>query len=57
MATKKGRPTDNPKNDMIRVRIDKTTLEQLDYCVEEQKSNRSAVIRDGIKSQYEKIKK
>lgn len=42
---------------MLRIRIDNETLNKLDECVKEQKSNRSAVVRNGINEQYDKIKK
>ncbi len=44
---------DNPKDFMLRTRIDKETLEKLDYLVEKEKSDRSKVIRKGIEIQYE----
>lgn len=47
-AAKLGRPTDSPKNTMIRVRVDDSTLEKLDECVLKMNSNRSEVIRKGI---------
>lgn len=47
-ATKMGRPTNSPKDVMVRVRMDKTTLSKLDKCVDLKGSNRSQVIRDAI---------
>ena len=44
-AAKIGRPTDSPKNTMIRVRVDDYTLEKLDECVSKMNSNRSEIIR------------
>ena len=49
--------TDNPKDTMVRVRMDKETVEKLDYLVTEQNSDRSKVIRQGIEIQYENLKK
>lgn len=46
--------TDNPKDKLIQVRMDKETVEKLDYLAEKQKSNRSKIIRQGIEMQYEK---
>lgn len=58
MSPKQGRKiTDNPKDTMIRVRMDKETVEKLDYIAEEQGTDRSKVIRFGIELQYEKLKK
>ena len=57
MAAKMGRPTDNPKNTMVRVRVDDETLKILDECVDNLNLNRSEVIRIGIKKAYAEIKK
>ena len=57
-ALKKGtKLTDNPKDYMLRVRMDKQTLEQLDICCKANSLSRSEVVRKGIREQYEKIKK
>lgn len=57
MADKKiGRPTESLKDTMLRVRIDKDTLEQLDECVETLDSNRSEVLRKGIKMLHDDLK-
>lgn len=45
---------DNPKDKLIQVRMDKETVDKLDYLVEHQKSNRSKIIRQGIEIQYDK---
>ncbi len=58
MGIKKGtKLTDNPKDHMLRVRIDKETLDKLDAVCEEVKASRSGVVREGIEQQYAKIKK
>lgn len=49
--------TDNPKDTTVRARMDKDTIEKLDYLVAEQNSDRSKIIRQGIEIQYENIKK
>lgn len=49
--------TDNPKNKLIQVRMDKETVEKLDCLVVEQNSDRSKIIRQGIEIQYEKRNK
>ena len=57
-ALKKGtKLTDNPKDYMLRVRMDKQTLEQLDNCCKSNGLSRSEVVREGIREQYKKIKK
>nr|DAL98296.1 MAG TPA: hypothetical protein [Caudoviricetes sp.] len=67
VATKKGgecmgihkgtKLTDNPKDYMLRVRMDKETLQELDECCKAESISRSEVVRKGIKEQYEKLKK
>lgn len=48
---------DNPKDFMLRTRLDKETLDKLDYLVAEQNSDRSKIIRQGIEIQYEEATK
>lgn len=57
MAAKMGRPTDNPKNDMIHVRMDKDTVEKLNEVSKIKGISRAKVIRTGIKIQYDQLKK
>lgn len=58
MVAKIGRPaSENPKDYMLRVRMDEETLKQLDECCKSENLSRSEVVRKGIKDQYAKIKK
>lgn len=58
MVAKIGRPaSENPKDYMLRVRMDEETLKQLDECCKAESFSRSEVVRKGIKDQYAKIKK
>ena len=52
-----GRPTDSPKTFMLRVKMDKDTLEQLDECCKIQKTNRSEFVRKSIREKYDGLKK
>lgn len=57
-AIKKGtKLTDNPKDYMLRVRLDEATVEKLDSICKEEGKNRSEVVRDGIEQRYQKLKK
>ena len=48
MATKKvGRPTASLKDYMLRVRMDKETVDKLDEICEKENTNRSEVVRNG----------
>ena len=58
MVAKRGRPvSQNPKNYMLRVRMDKKTLSLLDECCEAENLSRSEIVRKGIEEQYAKLKK
>lgn len=57
-ALKKGsKLTDNPKDYMLRVRMNQETLKQLDECCEAEKLSRSEIVRRGIKEQHGRLKK
>ena len=56
-AIKKGtKLTDNPKDYMLRVRMDEKTVSMLDECCKEYKKNRSEIVRMGIGELYQKKK-
>lgn len=58
MSPKMGQKlTDKPKDTTVKARMDKETLDKLDYLVQQQGSDRSKVIRKGIEIQYESAKK
>lgn len=49
--------TDNPKDFMLRARLDGETLSKLDYAAEKFGTSRSEVVRRGIEGEYQKAKK
>lgn len=54
MSPRTGRPkSDNPKDIQLKIRADRQTIEDLDFCCEKSNSTRSDVIRLGI----QKVKK
>lgn len=58
MSPTKGRPPiNNPKDIMIRVRMDKETVDKLDACAEALNTSRSEVIRKGIEKVADEMKK
>ena len=58
MVAKKGRPvSENKKDYMLRVRMDKETLSKLDACCETENKTRSEIVRKGIEEQYDRIEK
>ena len=57
-AMKKGtKLTDNHKDYILRVLIDKETVVKLDKVCKVQNISRSEVVRNGIEEQYRKTKK
>lgn len=49
MSPRTGRPkSDNPKDIQLKIRADKQTIDDLDYCCKEKDMTRSDVIRLGI---------
>ena len=54
-AMKKGtKLTSTPKDAMLRVRLDKSSLEKLDFVCKQESKSRSEVVRKGIEIQYQK---
>ncbi len=57
MVAKKGRPlSENVKSTMLRVRLDKDTVEKLNFLTEKLGKSKSEVVRQGIDERYEKEK-
>lgn len=54
---KPGPKPENPKDTMLRVRVDKITLEKLDESAKELETTRSEVIRTGIDLVHKALKK
>lgn len=54
---KPGPKTDNPMDTMLRVRVDKITLEKLDDSAKELNTSRSEIIRKGIHRIHDDLKK
>lgn len=51
------RLTDNPKDYMLRVRLDKETVSMLDAVCEAKGESRSEVVREGVRLQYQNLEK
>lgn len=57
MGIHKGtRLTDNPKNKELKVRIDESTSEKLDFLIKKKSTTKSDIVRMGIEIQYDKEK-
>lgn len=57
VANKMGRPTDNKKDYMLRVRLDNEQVEKLNFLESKLKMSKSEIVRMGIEDIYEKEKK
>lgn len=58
MSPKMGRPPiEKPKDFMLRVRLDKETVEDLKECAESLKTNNSEIVRKGIQLVKSEIQK
>lgn len=58
LSKKMGRPvTENPKDKLLQVRLDKETFNKLDYCANIQEVSRSSIVRNGIDKVYKELKK
>lgn len=58
MGNKKlGRPTDNPKDISLKVRLDNGTAAKLDDCIRFLGVSKAEVIRRGIHKVHESLKK
>lgn len=58
LDNKMGRPpSDNPKTETLRVRVDKETVEKLDDCASELETTRSEIVRKGIDLVFDALKK
>ena len=49
--------TDTPKDTMFRVRMDKETIEKMEFVSNKLGISKSEVVRNGINEQYQKVKK
>lgn len=56
MQKKLGRPTDEPKDKFLKIRVSQNDLDKLDFVSKKKKISKTAVIRNGINLQYEEIK-
>lgn len=54
---KLGRPTDNPKEISLKVRLDQGTSDRLDKCVQNLNISKAEVVRRGIHRIYEDLEK
>ena len=52
---KMGRPTDNPKDISLKIRLDTGTAEKLQSCAADLKVSKAEVIRRGIHRMYDDL--
>lgn len=51
-----GRPTADPKNKFLKIRVSQSDLDKLKYVAEKKQISKTEVIRIGIDFQYENLK-
>jgi hypothetical protein len=56
-AAKMGRPTDNPRNIQLRIRINKDEAKIIEECESYYGINKTAVVIKGLKELHKNIKK
>ena len=49
LSPRTGRPTNSRKDIKLQIRVDTETLNELDECAKKDNSNRSEIVRKGIK--------
>lgn len=58
MGQKKlGRPTDNPKDTVLKIRLDKDSVQWLEECRDAMGISKAEVIRRGIKKMHDDLEK
>lgn len=57
MSPRTGRPTENPKNDIIKIRATKNDREKLLYCCEVTGRTQYEIVMLGIEKVYSELKK
>lgn len=57
MSAKMGRPTENPKTEIIKVRATKDDREKLLYCCKKRNKTQYEIVMNGIDKVYNEIKK
>ena len=56
MVPKKGRPTTDPKDKFLKIRVSQNDLDKLSYVAQKTNISKTEVIRKGINLQYEDLK-
>lgn len=57
MSPRTGRPTDNPKNEQIKIRATKEDKKLLEECCNQLNQTQYEVVMNGIRKVYAEIKK
>lgn len=56
MSPRTGRPTDEPKHGIIKMRASENDMRMLEYCQKKTGLSKSDILRLGIKKVYESLK-
>jgi len=55
MTPRTGRPTDDPKNLSVRIRLSETDIEKLEFCSQKTGKTKAEIIREGIDKIYQEL--
>ena len=56
MSPKLGRPTDNPRNKILQIRISDKEKEMLNFCTQKTGKSQTDIVLEGIKRTYQELK-
>ncbi|WP_279160533.1 hypothetical protein [Thomasclavelia cocleata] len=56
MSPNKGRPTSDPKDKFLKIRVSQNDLDKLSYVAKKTNMTKTEVIRKGVELQYEDLK-
>lgn len=56
MSPRTGRPTENPREKRLGIRVSEKETEMIEYCLKNSDMSQSDIIRLGIRKVYEDIK-
>ena len=57
MSPRTGRPTNDPKILCTRIRLSQNDIDMLEFCCKKTGETKAEIIRQGIKTVYENLKK
>ena len=56
MTKKMGRPTSNPRDKYVGIRVSANEIEMLDFCTENTGKSKTDILVEGLKKVYKELK-